>query len=162
MNDFEALYARHARDVFRFAIYLCGDRAKAEDITSEAFVRAWNGSGEIRAATAKTYLFTIARNCYLQSLRQSHRQRPLDEHFPDLATGAQEALESKEELRSVLKALQLLPEVDRTALLLRAQEGLPYEEIGRLLGLSLSAVKTKIFRARAELARMRIPKDLKR
>ena len=102
MNDFEALYARHARDVFRFAIYLCGDRAKAEDITSEAFVRAWNGSGEIRAATAKTYLFTIARNCYLQSLRQSHRQQLQRlEHRAQFLLGFQSLLRAGGQIREV-------------------------------------------------------------
>ena len=39
MTDFEQLYERHARDVYRFALYLSGDRAVAEDITSETFVR---------------------------------------------------------------------------------------------------------------------------
>ena len=65
-------------------------------------------------------------------------------------------LESKENLRDTLAALQLLPETDRTALLLRAQEGVSYEEIARVLGLSLSSVKVKIHRARLRLAEHRI------
>jgi RNA polymerase sigma-70 factor, ECF subfamily len=71
MTEWEALYRRHARDVYRFALYLCGDRAAAEDIVSETFVRAWNAGGEIRESTARAYLFTIARNCYRQGLRRS-------------------------------------------------------------------------------------------
>jgi DNA-directed RNA polymerase specialized sigma24 family protein len=54
MNDFEALYQRYAADVFRFALYLCGNRAEAEDIASETFVRVWtvrDGSGEASADT---------------------------------------------------------------------------------------------------------------
>ena len=53
MTDFEALYANYSRDIYRFALYLCGNSAEAEDIASETFARAWNASGEVRAATAK-------------------------------------------------------------------------------------------------------------
>jgi RNA polymerase sigma-70 factor (ECF subfamily) len=48
--------------------------------------------------------------------------------------------------------MQRLPEIDRTVLLLRAEEGLPYEEIARLTGLGISNVKVKVFRARAKLS----------
>jgi RNA polymerase sigma-70 factor (ECF subfamily) len=55
--------------VFRFALYLSGNRSDAEDITSETFVRAWTSSARIRTNTVKGYLFTIARNFYLQGTR---------------------------------------------------------------------------------------------
>ena len=62
MTDFHELYTRYARDVHRFALYLSGDAALADDITSETFVRAWNSAAPIREATVKAYLFTIVRN----------------------------------------------------------------------------------------------------
>ena len=62
MTDFESLYKSYAPQVRRFALFLCGDAALADDITSETFVRAWIGQGKIRGATVKAYLFTIARN----------------------------------------------------------------------------------------------------
>lgn len=78
MTDFGQLYERYANDVCRFAVYLCGDQAQAEDIASETFVRAWTGPDDLRLATVKGYRFAIARNLYLQSLRNSSRQIFLD------------------------------------------------------------------------------------
>ena len=48
MHDFEHLYARYGRDVFRFALYLCGNRADAEDIAAETFARAWTSRDRLR------------------------------------------------------------------------------------------------------------------
>ena len=161
MTEFEALYRRYARDVYRFSLYLCGEHAAAEDITSEAFVRAWNGSGEIRAATAKAYLFAIARNCYVEGFRRVRSRPPggghaeLDESLADPAAGPEATAAGRSELAQVMAALAELPEADRTVLLLRAQEEWSYEEIAQATGLSLSAVKVKIHRARLRLARWR-------
>jgi len=152
MTDFGTLYQRYAKDVFRFSLYLSGNRGEAEDITSETFVRAWASSEPIRADTVKGYLFTIARNLYLQGLRKSRRHVALGEEMPDLQAGPLAVAEQKAEFRAVLARLRNLPETDRSAVLLRAMEGLSYEEIATALGLSLSAVKTKIHRARLALA----------
>ncbi len=151
MTDFEALYEKYARDVFRFAFFLSGNRADAEDIASETFVRAWNAPGEIRQVTVKAYLLVIARNCYLQSLRRSGRHAPLEEDFADPRQELHDSAEQRDELRQVMHDLQQLPEVDRTALLLSATEDMSYEQIAETLGLSLGAVKTKIHRARLKL-----------
>jgi RNA polymerase sigma-70 factor (ECF subfamily) len=155
MTDFEALYTAYSRDIYRFALYLCGNRAEAEDIASETFVRAWNASGEIRAATAKAYLFTIARNCYLEGLRRSVRQTELDEAMPDGAADPFADAQRRMELESVLAVLQRMPEIDRTVLLLRVQEEWAYQEIADVVGLSLPAVKVKIHRARLKLSEWR-------
>lgn len=157
MTGFGDLYRQHAPDVFRFALYLSGNRSDAEDITSETFVRAWTSSEPIRTATVKGYLFTIARNLFLKSHRRASRQVELPEDLPDRAPGPQAAVESDAALRRVLAALQELPEVDRAALLMRAQDEMPYEEIARSLGISLAAVKVKIHRARLALAPLREP-----
>ena len=160
MTDFEALYAHYSRDIFRFALYLCGNQAEAEDIASETFARAWNASGKIRAATAKSYLFTIARNCYLEGLRRGAMQARLDETTPDSTARPYTDAERRIELRRVLGALQKMPEVDRTVLLLRVQEGMPYQAIADAVGLSLSAVKVKVHRARLKLAQWRSAQEV--
>ena len=76
--DFAGLYERYAQDVYRFALYLCGDPVYAQDIAAETFVRAWVTPGEIRVGTVKAYLFMIARNLYRAGLRQDKRQSDLD------------------------------------------------------------------------------------
>jgi RNA polymerase sigma-70 factor (ECF subfamily) len=155
MMDFISLYEKHAPDVYRFALYLSGERGEAEDITSEAFVRAWTSPSPIEMATVKSYLFTIARNLFLQGLRKRSRHVALDEELRDSQAGPYAQAEQKEKLHSVMAELQKLPEASRSALLMRAVDGMAYEEIAQVLGLSLAAVKVKIHRARLALAGLR-------
>jgi RNA polymerase sigma-70 factor, ECF subfamily len=154
-EDFHGLYRRYAPDVFRFALYLSGNRQDAEDITSETFVRAWTAPGSIRMETVKGYLLTIARNLFLQGLRRRSRHVALSEELPDPRPDPTALAERDSELKAALARLQQLPEIDRAAMVMRAVEELPYEEIARALGISLSAVKVKIHRARLKLAALR-------
>ena len=155
MSDFQALYQKYAKDLFRFALYLSGNRAEAEDIVSETFVRAWTAPGQIRQPTVKAYLLVIARNCYRQGLRHRGRLSSLEQDFADPRQAPHASAEQRAELSSVMKDLQRLPEVDRTALLMSAVEEMPYEQIAVTLGLSLGAVKTRIHRARLKLEQAR-------
>lgn len=151
MSDFSELYRRYAPDVFRFALYLTGNRGDAEDITSETFVRLWASSEPIRSQTVKGYLCTIARNLFLQGMRRQSRRVELSEELPDKAAGPQERAEQRDELERVIACLQKLPELDRAALLMRALEDLPYEEIALALGISVASAKVKVHRARLAL-----------
>ena len=151
MTEFHDLYERYAPLVRRFALYLCGDPGLADDITAETFVRAWTAPGPIRDETVKAYLFTIARRLYFDSLRHSRKQTVLSEALPDTRARVQEQVEVRSELRSVLAAMQELPELDRAVLLMRAQSEMSYAEIALELGLSIQAVKVRIHRARSRL-----------
>jgi RNA polymerase sigma factor (sigma-70 family) len=162
MTDFEELYERHARNLYRFALYLCGSHAEAEDIVAETFVRAWNTPARIRVATAKAYLFTIARNCYLHGKRRAWRATELDDELRDPSQGPQATIEQQEELTRVWSALRAMPEVDRSALLMSALEEMPYKDIAVALALTVQGVKTKIHRARLRLAQLRDAAEVKR
>jgi RNA polymerase sigma-70 factor (ECF subfamily) len=153
-TSFVELYDAYARDVFRFALYLSGDTALAQDITSETFLRVWLAEQPVRPGSVKAWLFAIARNLYLHELRHLCRNMPLDSAMPsvDSVSATPEAtLEAKENLVRVLKALATLPEVDRFALLLRV-EGFSYTEIAASLRISIAAAKVKVHRARLRLA----------
>lgn len=155
MISFGELYQRYARDVYRFSLYLSGDPVLAQDITSETFVLCLTSSEPIRVETVKGYLFTIARNLYLKEWRKSSRRADLDDSIPDATIDIELAAASKERLQAVLKALQELPEADRSAVLMRADDNMSYRQIASVLGLSLSAVKVKIHRARLKLAALK-------
>jgi RNA polymerase sigma-70 factor, ECF subfamily len=155
MIDFSSLYQKYAPDVYRFALFLTSERGEAEDITSETFVRAWTSPAPIAMATVKGYLFTIARNLFLQGRRKKGRHVALDDDLRDPQVGPYAHAEQKEQLDSVLAELQKLPEAGRAALLMHAVEGMPYDEIARVLDISLAAVKVKIYRARLALAGIR-------
>jgi RNA polymerase sigma-70 factor (ECF subfamily) len=158
MTRFHEIYESYSRDVYRFALYLSGDPVLADDITSETFVRIWSSPEPVRFATVKGYLLTIARNLWLMERRRLLRRQgfsEVNETVADAAPGALRNVEVKDELARVLRALQEFPEVDRTALLMRADEGLPYEEIAIALGLPVATVKVKVHRARLRLAQIR-------
>jgi RNA polymerase sigma-70 factor, ECF subfamily len=155
MTDFHSLYQSYAPQVHRFALFLCGEPALADDITSEAFVRAWTARGKIREATVKAYLFTIARNLYRDHLRREKRNTELEDSIPDSSPGLAARTEHKAELSAVMEALSQLPEADRAAVLMRAQEEMPYEEIAQVLNLPVTTVKVKVHRARLKLMQVR-------
>jgi RNA polymerase sigma-70 factor (ECF subfamily) len=156
--DFHSLFERYSGDVYRFALYLSGDPSLAEEIAQETFVRAWVTPEEIRAGTVKGYLLTIARHLFLAEVRRRGRQVALDTAAPDPQPGPPEVVSGRLELAAVLEALQSLPEADRAALLMHAQDDLSYAEIARALGLSLTAVKGRVHRARIKLRQLCEPK----
>jgi RNA polymerase sigma-70 factor (ECF subfamily) len=102
--------------------------------------------------TVKAYLFAIARNLYLQQRRETKRLGPIDVEITDPQPDPHQQADARDELRMVLEALQALPEVDRSAVLMRADAGMPYEEIARALGITEAAAKVKVHRARLKLS----------
>lgn len=155
MTDIENLYKRYVGDVRRFALYLSGDVMMADEITSDTFVRAWMAADRIRQPTVKSYLFTIARNAYIDLLRRAARHTQLDENMPDTRSSPQTQMEQSAEVRAVLAALQQLPEMDRTVLLMRAFDEMPYEEIAETLEIPVIAARVKVHRARLKLMQTR-------
>jgi RNA polymerase sigma-70 factor, ECF subfamily len=154
--EFQDIYQRYSQDVYRFALYLSGNQAVAEDITSETFARLWASDEKmIRMLTIKSYLFAIARHLYVDSRRSVSHHISIDPDLPEPGTSPEMLAVHKSELREVLRLLQQIPEVDRAALLMRAQQGTSYEDIARILGISLAAVKVKVHRARLRLAEAR-------
>lgn len=143
-----------------FASWLAGNSSEAEDITPERFVRAWVNSSTIRAETLKAYLFTITRNVFLEQQRKTDRQVALEDVHADPAPGPDVLVEHHLELRRVRRVLQTLPQIDRAAFILRVQHELPYAEIARAVGLSLSSAKVKVHRVRKTLLNNRIHREL--
>ncbi len=152
MIDVAQLYRAHSGDLHRFALFLSGDPALAEDLVAETFIRLWNARERVDLATVKGYLFTIARNLFLQQRRGKRGVTALDERLADRGPGPESRALARSDLRATLAALQDLPEMDRAALLMRADDGLPYEEIAAALGLSPAAARVKVHRARLKLA----------
>jgi RNA polymerase sigma-70 factor (ECF subfamily) len=154
-TNFHDLYQRYAPDVYRFAYWLCGDSKDAEDITSETFVRAITAQGNLQSETVKGYLLTIARNLAFKRAKSAERELTLNEQTHDPHPDPASLTETNLELDSVFRILGTLTEIDRTALLLRVQEDLTYEEIAIVLGISVTAIKVKIHRARLKLIAVR-------
>ena len=163
---FAALVDKYKQPLLNFVARTLRDPTEAEDLAQNVFVQAWKSRTRYRAsAKFSTWLFTIARNLCLNELRRrsGHTAEPLDaphpEHEgeplhqpPDAQTASPpDALLHIELERKIEEALAALPENQRTAILLCRQEELSYEEIAEVLGCSLSATKSLIFRGRETL-----------
>ena len=160
MMDFHSLYQSYAPQVHRFVLFLCGDAALADDVTSETFVRAWTALPNFRGQSQfRTWLYRIVTNlCYnrLPNLRRSLTDLgddviseipETDLTFDNPARG----FESRE-LRSYLHdAIENLDENYRLLISLRYQNELSYEEMANMLNLPLGTVKTGLYRAKEQL-----------
>ncbi len=150
--DFAALYERHARDVYRFSLYLSGDFALAEDVTAETFARAWVARERIRVGSVKAYLLMIARNLYRDATRRRAETRlPENLEIADNKPGPEASTQARDELQRVLSALRQVPEHEREVLLTATVEGLTHQAIALALDLSVDAVKVRVHRARVRL-----------
>ena len=149
-RSLERLYKKHAGDVYRYALVVLRNEADAEDVTQTTFMNAYRAleRGE-RPRTPQNWLIAIAHNVCRQRFRQSQR-RPnevaLNEELAEAYV--EEDGISAEDIR---RALGHLAFNQRAALVMRELEGRSYQEIAEILGLSVSAVETLIFRARRAL-----------
>lgn len=154
MTDFQKLYNLYSKDIFRFALFLCGDREEAGEITAETFARAITGKTPLKENTVKGYLLTIARNLYLDSLRRGKKMENLSSKIEQEENSAEHLFSIKTELKELTDYLQTFEETDRTALLLRA-DGVSYSEIAKNLDITVASAKVKVHRLRLRLAKWR-------
>ena len=161
-SAFRALLTRHQDSVVGTVAKMLGNPSDAEDIAQQVFLRVWTHAKSYRPdAKFTTYLFTITRNLVFNETRRRSRKKeiPLDtgdssgNHEPgDDPHRQPDASLLEAELRiAVDKAIASLPETQRLAVILRRYENLSYEEIAEVLELSVSAVKSQLFRARSSL-----------
>ena len=153
MPEFHELYERYYPDVFRFAMFLTGDRSRAEDLAADTFVRAWTARDRIQMATVRSYLLTIARNLHRDALRRERPEGALVGDVVDSRPLVDAQVESSLALSQVRARLRQVARGDRQAFLMFIARGMSHREIAAALGLSVSAVKSRIFRAREALIR---------
>jgi RNA polymerase sigma-70 factor (ECF subfamily) len=148
---FEQLYNTYFADVHRFAVWLTHDATEAEDVTSETFIRAWAKRDRFRTETLKGYLFAIARNIFIKGRHRSNKDEQLPEELADGSPDPHRAAAARMDLDRVTSALSQMPSPDRLALVMRTEHSLPYEEIARVLEISVGAARVRVHRARRRL-----------
>lgn len=163
---FTELVEKYKQPVMNLAFRTLRDLTEAEDLAQNVFVQVWKAAPRYEpTAKFSTWLFTIARNLCLNEIRRRTRHpaqsldqtrddaddQPLHQFEDKRVVPATEELLRGELVEKVDAALAMLPENQRTALLLYRQEELSYEEIAAVLGCSLSATKSLIHRARETL-----------
>jgi RNA polymerase sigma-70 factor (ECF subfamily) len=159
---FELLVELHQSAVIGTVAKMLGGASEAEDIAQQVFIRIWKSAKRYQPqAKFTTWMFTITRNLVFNETRRRKRkptvsveEREEESHqqVEDVhsTTPDQDVLHSELE-RAVDDAIQALPDKQRLAVVLRRYEEMPYEEIGRVLSMSVPAVKSLLFRARTQL-----------
>ncbi|MEI8182087.1 MAG: RNA polymerase sigma factor [Desulfomonile sp.] len=165
---FNALVDRYAQVVFRVAYGITGRPEEAEDVTQETFLKVFTNIGRFSPSkgSLKTWLLTIARNqsinVFISLKRNVLRligEHETEEDYPAHANNPvysppqdlENLLATKQEFHRIKKSLEQLPQRQRTALLLKAEEDMSYEEIASIMKTSVSSVESLIFRARKKL-----------
>jgi RNA polymerase sigma factor (sigma-70 family) len=150
---FETLYERHSPAIHRYCRSLLRSTQEAEDVKQEVFVLAISALRRGAEPNAfRPWLYRVAHNACMSHLRMRRPVLVADNGvLVGPAAAAEPVQHHREELRQLLDDIGKLPDVQRGALLLREMDGFSYEQVGEVLGLSLSTVRASIFRARRTL-----------
>jgi RNA polymerase sigma-70 factor (ECF subfamily) len=138
----------HSNGVYRFILKNIRDEDKAKDIVQDSFEKMWLKVNEIEYQKSRSYLFTTAYHTMIDAIRKDKNRSELDEVAFNQHSYTSEYLGLKDILN---KAVDKLPEIQKSVVLLRDYEGCSYEEIGKITNLTESQVKVYIYRARVFL-----------
>jgi RNA polymerase sigma-70 factor (ECF subfamily) len=163
-DSFNQLILRWERPIYALAYRTIGREEDARDVCQETFLRAFRALPGFRGqAKFSSWLYRIALNLCRDWIRRERRtgfvQPPEDVDLMDLAAAAEpsESIEDlvarKDQIRAVERAMALLPEDQRTAIVLKEYHGLTFQEIADLLGCPLSTVKTRLYQGLSVLRR---------
>ncbi len=164
MEAFRLLVEAHQSRVVGTITKMLGSDAEAEDLAQQVFIRIWKSATRYKP-TAKftTWLFRITRNLVFNELRRKRHFANRVEEIPEPVERSEkepdQVLLDSELQIAIQDAINKLPETQRLAIVLRRYEEMPYEEIAKVMGTTVPAVKSILFRARAEL-RERLAKYL--
>ena len=140
---------------YRIAYYILESEADAKDAVQELYLKLWNLRDHLEMVqNPSAYGTMLMKNLCIDRIRRTRPSEPPDETVA-LEPPADEALETREELQQVRKAIGRLPETQRKLLTLRVMEGLSYEEIAHKTGLNPLNIRVQV-----SLARKRIKQNL--
>ena len=138
-----------------FARSLCGRADLADDLAQDALLKAWNGrTGYEPGTNLKAWVFTITRNQFYSDKRRSWRETQLDPEVAESRLLAPSDPDATLALDEVRRALAVLPDDQREALILIGAGGLSYDEVAAMTGCAVGTVKSRVSRARDRLAQL--------
>ena len=148
VKEYNNSVEKYADSVYRFIVGNINDKDRANDVVQDAYEKLWRNVVEIEFTAVKSWLFSTAYNAMIDMLRKEKRISRIEpEHEFDMIDYSQ-----YNDLNEILhKALNRLPEQQRTVVLLRDYEGYSYKEISEITGSSEAQVKINIYRGRVAL-----------
>ena len=148
VKEYNRSVEEFADSVYRFIRGNIKDSYRADDIVQDSYERLWNHVTELEYQVVKSWLFSTAYHIMIDIIRKEKRMTNLEQvHEGEMIYDSQYS-----DLNEILhKALDLLPEQQKTSVMLRDYEGYSYKEIGDITGLSEAQVKINIYRGRVAL-----------
>ena len=146
-KEYNTSVDNYSDNIFRFALKHLKNEMSAHDIVQETFTKVWVKKDEINYEKVKSYLFTTAYHAIVDWVKKESRSGDI-EYLGEVQGNDSVNIDLKEILE---EALDRLPEIQKTVVLLRDHEGYNYTEIAEITGLNESQVKVYIFRARKTL-----------
>lgn len=158
---FEAIYSRYHQALYRFCLAMVGNPQDAQDALQNAMVKVLRAlPGEQREIQLKPWLYRIARNESIETLRRRHDNEELELEQAAIV-GVAETAEARERLRTLLADLEQLPERQRAALVMRELSGLDFAEIGAAFGSSAAVARQTLYEARLSLRQLEAGREMR-
>ena len=162
-QQFESVLATYQDKVFRLCFAMLGDRAAAEEVAQEVFLRIWKALSRYRGESSlSTWIYSITRNACLTALKSRSGQRSDSLESPGVRAAAERAASgprTPDRQPDILRLVGQLPENYRRVVMLYHLEERSYEEVALMLDLPLGTVKTWLHRARKQLAEALVEKS---
>ncbi|MEM8909483.1 MAG: RNA polymerase sigma-70 factor [Bacteroidota bacterium] len=155
-KQFDRVYREQVKSVYRFSYYQTGNKAAAEDLLQEAFLKLWENCQKVNIGSVKAFLFKVVKNRYLNKIdRKKVAQKFVDQvRFKSDPEHPAYLLEQKEFHQQLLNAIDQLPTTQKEVFLLNRIDQLKYREIAELLGISQKAVEKRMHKALVELRKI--------
>ncbi len=146
---YSGIYNRYAQELHNYLYYRFGESLNPKDKVQEAFIRLWENCSKVSASKARSYLYTVANNLTLNTIKhqkvilkyQQHTSSGHSNESPEFL------LEKKQYLKQYQEALSKLPEEQRVAFLLNKADGKKHKEIAQILGVTRKVVEYRIYTA---------------
>lgn len=148
VNEYNSCVDQYADSVYRFILKNLKDEERARDIVQDAFEKMWVKVKTISFEKSRSYLFTAAYHTMIDQIRKESRMTSIDD-YRGVELSEDHSFSDLKEI--IEEAVNRLPDIQRSVLMLRDYEGYNYQEIGEITGLNESQVKVYIYRARLAL-----------
>ncbi|MFK5959515.1 MAG: RNA polymerase sigma factor [Lutibacter sp.] len=152
-KEFSRFFLKHSELLHNFIYYKCGNIEMADDLVQDSFLKFWNNCNKVISGKAKSFLFTIANNLFLNAYAKTKVVLNFKNSLPKNYTNESPEflLEEKEFGSKLQNAISNLTEAQRTAFLMNRIDGKKYREIAEILGISIKAVEKRIHNALVNL-----------
>jgi RNA polymerase sigma-70 factor (ECF subfamily) len=148
VSEFNSCVDQYADNLYRFILKTVKDKDIAKDIVQDTYEKLWLKVSDVESTNAKSYMFTTAYRTMIDFIRREKKKEAWSDGFESIQSEDHQYKGLKQILN---EAVDKLPEIQRSVVLLRDYEGYDYKEIGEITGLTESQVKVYIFRARQTL-----------